>query len=165
MMDQRRLRDIAGSFATGVTVVTSRANDGTPIGMTVNSFTSLSLDPPMVLVTIAKRASLYADFMRAESFAVNVLCAEQEGLSRTFAAKGIDRFAHLDYRQQATGAPVLDGVLGYFDCKVTERYEGGDHIILVGEVVDGDVNEGQPLLFFKGQYASIQVQAAPASRS
>jgi flavin reductase (DIM6/NTAB) family NADH-FMN oxidoreductase RutF len=164
-MDERRLRDIAGSFATGVTVVTSQAHDGHPIGMTVNSFTSLSLDPPMVLVTIAKRASLYADFLSAESFAVNVLSAAQEGISRTFAAKEIDRFAHIDYRQEATGAPVLDGVLGYFDCKVAERYEGGDHIILVGEVIDGDVCEGQPLVFFKGQYASLEGQPAPTSRS
>ncbi|MCL6636948.1 MAG: flavin reductase family protein [Alicyclobacillus sp.] len=154
-MDSRQFRDIAGCFATGVTVVTTQDAAGLPAGMTVNSFTSLSLDPPLVLVTIAKTSSLFDTFMQAGGYAVNILRADQEGLSRQFATKNIDRFAQVSYRTGVSGSPVLDGVLAYFDCRVVDRHPAGDHVILIGEVVDGGLNDGHPLLFYRGKYTHI----------
>ncbi|MCL6599478.1 MAG: flavin reductase family protein [Alicyclobacillus macrosporangiidus] len=154
-MDSRTFRNIAGTFATGVTVVTTRRADGRPVGMTVNSFTSLSLNPPLVLVTIAKNASLFDDFVGAEGFVVNILSAAQEWVSRQFAAKGVDRFAGVDFSKGITGLPVLAEVLGYFECETVQRYEGGDHVILVGEVQHGDFTAGRPLLFFMGKYEQL----------
>lgn len=155
-MDSRKFRNIAGRFATGVTVVTSVDKQGRPVGMTANSFTSLSLDPPLVLFCIDKKASLYPVFMGASAFAVNILSAEQEHLSRQFAAKDIDRFAGVAYREGVTRSPILDDVLGYFDCQVEARYDGGDHTIMVGRVVDGQERDGAPLIFFSGQYQRLQ---------
>ncbi|WP_067932459.1 flavin reductase family protein [Alicyclobacillus kakegawensis] len=154
-MDSRTFRNIAGSFATGVTVVTTRRANGDPVGMTVNSFTSLSLDPLLVLVTIAKSASLFDDFAGARGFVVNILSATQEWVSRQFAAKGVDRFAGVDFSDGTLGLPVLAGVLGFFECHTVQRYDGGDHLILVGEVRDGQCTNGEPLLFYQGQYRRL----------
>lgn len=154
-MDGRTFRNIAGRFATGVTVVTTINKQGRPVGMTANSFTSLSLDPPLVLFCIGKSASLFSDFMEASAFAVNILAEEQEELSRRFAAKEIDRFAGVSYLTAKTGAPILKDVLGYFDCQVEARYEGGDHIIMIGRVVDGLERDGAPLVFYGGKYGRL----------
>ncbi|WDL97631.1 flavin reductase family protein [Alicyclobacillus sp. ALC3] len=151
-MDPRQFRNIAGAFATGVTVVTAINSAGKPVGMTVNSFTALSLDPPLVLVTVAQSASLFDDFTNVHGFAVNILTDQQESLSRTFAAKDIDRFAGLSYQSGVTSSPILPDVLGYFDCEVYDRIPCGDHMILVGHVVYGQITEGDPLLFVRGKY-------------
>lgn len=151
-MEPREFRDIAGTFATGVTVVTAMNTEGKPIGMTVNSFTSLSLDPPLVLVTVDLKTSLYDDFMTTKAFAVNILSADEQDVSMTFASKGVDRFEHVTYHTDVTNSPVLDGGIGYFDCEVYDRIACGDHVMVVGKVVGGQTQDGAPLLFFRGKY-------------
>lgn len=155
-MNERLFRDVAGTFATGVTVVTTLGRNRKPVGMTVNSFTSLSLNPPLVLFCVAKGGSLYQDFLHTDSFVVNILSADQEHLSRQFAQRDRERFEGVKFRQGVTGNPVLDDVLGYFECKVTQRYEGGDHIIVLGEVLDMAKRDGKPLIFYRGQYHNLE---------
>lgn len=154
-MDQRELRDITGTFATGVTVITTKNEENYPVGMTANSFSALSLSPSLVLINLDKKVSLYKHFMEAENFAVNILNADQEYLSRQFSRKNIDRFEGIDYEDDITGAPILKYVLGYLDCTVVNRYDGGDHTIIIGETKGGKAKEGSPLLFFKGKYANL----------
>ncbi len=154
-MDPRDFRNIAGTFATGVTIVTITSTSGKPTGMTVNSFTSVSLDPPLVLITVGDHASMYEEFKHVSAFAVNILSEQQEELSRTFASKGADRFAGVPYTQGVSGSPILPDVLGYFDCEVYDRHQAGDHLIIVGRVVDGRVSDGNPLLFVRGQYKTV----------
>lgn len=155
-LDQRKLRDIAGTFATGVTVLTTRDADGKPVGMTANSFTSLSLDPALVLITINKDASLYNTFMEADFFGINILSEHQEYLSRQFSRKNIDRFEGVSFETGVTGAPLLPETIGFFDCAVSNIYDGGDHTIIIGEVKDGDARDKNPLVFYKGRYTNIE---------
>src|SRR5690625_89119 len=155
-MDQRQVRTIAGTFATGVTVVTTIGTNGKPVGMTANSFSSLSLNPPLVLVSINKGASLYKDFMETDFFGINILSEYQENVSRHFSRKNIDRFAGIPYEEGITGAPILPDTIGYFDCAVHHFYDGGDHTIIIGEIKHGEVKEGEPLLFYRGKYRKIE---------
>ncbi len=154
-MDALTFRQIAGCFATGVAIATTKAKDGTPYGLTVNSFTSLSLDPLLVLVNIDKQAGVYDAFMQSDTYAVNILQQSQKALSQQFAATGIDRFAGVPYRNGQLGAPILDGCLAFFDCKIVNRLDGGDHTIFIGAVLDGAAGDGQPLLFYRGQYRQL----------
>jgi len=156
-MEQKRFREICGSFTTGVTVVTTKDERGNPVGMTANSFTSLSLDPPLILFNIDKGASLYETFMKTDSLAINILSKEQQSLSKQFASSGIDRFDGVQYCKDKTGAPILSGVLAYFDCEIEHRYDGGDHTIIIGKVVSGDSEDGEPLVFYKGNYKELTV--------
>lgn len=152
VMDSREFRNIVGNFATGVTVITTKIK-GTPIGFTANSFTSLSLEPKLVLFNIDKGSSNYDAFMDTDHFAVNILAHDQMDVSKQFAQKDVDRFAGIDYEEKVTGSPVLTGTLAYLDCKVANRYDGGDHTIIIGEVVDGkETSEKEPLIFYKGKY-------------
>lgn len=155
-MDQRQVRTIAGTFATGVTVVTTIGTNGKPVGMTANSFSSLSLNPPLVLVSINKGASLYKDFMETDCFGINILSEHQENISRQFSKKNIDRFTGVAYEKVVTGAPILPDTIGYFDCTVNQLYDGGDHTIIIGEIKHGEVREGEPLLFYRGKYRKIE---------
>jgi flavin reductase (DIM6/NTAB) family NADH-FMN oxidoreductase RutF/pimeloyl-ACP methyl ester carboxylesterase len=133
--DARTLRDAMGCFATGITIVTSLSSDGTPIGLTANSFTSVSLDPPLLLVCIANSAGSAAALKNADHFAVNVLQMSQQSASNRFAGKGEDRFAATAWQPGETGMPLLDGSLGSFECKRHAIHDGGDHFLLIGEVV------------------------------
>lgn len=143
--DARALRDALGQFATGVTVVTTfDANDG-PVGMTVSSFNSVSLDPPLVLWSLSRDALSFEAFMSAEGFAVHVLAADQESLSDRFAAKGEDKFAGLDLKSGLVHAPLLKECSARFQCEKRHRYEGGDHVILIGEVVAFEQFDRAPL--------------------
>ena len=154
--DPRTLRDALGCFATGVTVVTARTADGAPIGLTANSFTSVSLDPPLLLVCIANSAGSAQALREAETFAVNVLQIGQQPVSNTFAGKSEDRFAATDWSEGETGAPVLAGSLGSFECRRHAVHEGGDHFILVGEVVCARFEPRRdPLLYFRGKYRRL----------
>ncbi|QCI67634.1 flavin reductase family protein [Phreatobacter stygius] len=152
---QDDLRRAFGTFLTGVTVVTTRDDTGAPRGMTANSFTSVSLDPPLVLVCIGKRSSNIGSFQEAGSFAVNILGREQTGVATLFASRGADRFAGVDCRQAATGAPILDDCLSWFDCLLHQRVDAGDHLILIGEVQDFGVNFSEPLGFCRGSFISL----------
>ncbi len=152
----RRFRDVLGRFCTGVTVVTS-ISGGRPVGMTCQSFSSVSLDPPLVLFCPAKSSFSWPLIQRAGFFCVNLLSHDQLEVSNTFARKGADKFAGIGWRPSATGAPLLDGVLGWVDCTVYAVHEAGDHYVVIGRVMDLGVEEApHPLLFYRGRYARTQ---------
>lgn len=155
VIDSEELRRVMGHFATGVTVITTKDKEGTPFGLTANAFTSLSLDPPLVLVCIDKAVQCYSCFEESKVFAVNVLSEEQEELSRRFATKGIEKFSGIKWHMGENGVALLDGVIGYIECKVVNSYEGGDHTIYVGEIVHASASGDRPLIFFKGQYQRL----------
>lgn len=153
--DPRTLRDALGCFATGVTVVTC-LHEGGPTGLTVNSFTSVSLDPPLLLVCIAKRAASAAALINASHFAVNVLQTGQQPASIRFSTRDEDRFGTTPWACGEAGAPILEELLGVFECERFAVYEGGDHHILVGQVVKARFDAGlDPLLFFRGRYRRL----------
>jgi flavin reductase (DIM6/NTAB) family NADH-FMN oxidoreductase RutF len=151
-IDARELRNIMGHFATGVTVITTKNVDGKPFGLTANAFTSLSLDPPLVLICVDKTVDCYACFEESKVFVVNFLSEDQEHLSRRFATKGIEKFEGVPYRLGECGVPLLDGAMGYIECKLLNGYDGGDHTIYVGEILSAAASGDRPLLFFKGKY-------------
>lgn len=147
---QRDLRDALGRFATGVTVVTTTTPDG-PVGITANSFASVSLDPPIVLWSIARHSKRFAAFAECRHFAVHVLGAEQLDLGRRFARSG-EAFAGLDHALSDKGVPLIPGCLSRFECARMEGHDGGDHLIVVGRVTAAALREGEPLLFSGGGY-------------
>ncbi|WP_432770452.1 MAG: alpha/beta fold hydrolase [Sphingopyxis sp.] len=154
--DARTFRDALGCFATGVTVVTAICPDGTPIGLTANSFTSVSLDPPLLLVCIANNAGSAPVLRDAERFAVNVLQIGQQPTSNRFAGKGEDRFAATPWEIGEYGTPVLTGSLGSFECARDAVHDGGDHFILVGRVLKAIFEPRRdPLLYFRGKYRKL----------
>lgn len=142
-------REALGQFPTGVTIVTAAGADRL-VGMTVNSFASVSLDPPLVLWSVAKATASFAVFMAADAYAVHFLNAGQSDLAMRFAGRIDDKFAGLDHGPGVTGAPVLAGVEPLLECRVWARHDGGDHMILVGEVVSIRTREHKPLLFHAG---------------
>jgi flavin reductase len=152
----RDFRDAVGGFATGINVITTRGEDHA-YGMTANAFTSVSLDPPLILICIGSTAT-GADILRRNGcFAVNILGSEQEPVSRFFASKdrpkGRDAFRGVPHRKEVTGSPILDGAAGFLDCLLHAEHEAGDHLIFIGEVVAlGADPEVEPLLFHAGQY-------------
>ena len=146
-------RAALGMFATGVTIVTARGTDGLPVGLTANSFNSVSLEPPLVLWSLARSAGSMPAFERGSHYAINILAADQHALAERFAAKAIDRFAGVPFRIGPSGAPVLDGAAAVFECFNRSRYEEGDHVIFVGEVERCSSRAGaQPLIFHGGRY-------------
>ena len=154
--DPRTLRDALGCFATGVTVVTCFDDAGRPAGLTANSFTALSLDPPLLLVCVAKAAASALPLSRAEHFAVNVLQTGQQPASITFSTRVEDRFGCTEWSVGEHGAPVLMDSLSVFECRRHAVHDGGDHFILVGEVVKASFESGlDPLLYFRGRYRRL----------
>lgn len=155
--DPRDFRSALGCFPTGVCIVTTRAPDGTPHGLTINSFSSVSLDPPMILWSLARSAGSAAVFRDAEHFAVNVLAANDQALSTHFARSGADKFSAFPHRfiEGKDGTPVLQGAAATFECHTRHRYYGGDHIILIGNVERYRWSEAAPLLFHRGRYADV----------
>ncbi len=155
-LDPLRFRGALGLFATGVTVVTARHPDAGLIGITANSFSSVSLDPPLVLFSIANTARSLPAFLEAPGFCVNVLRKDQRALSSRFARQGGDKWEGVDHITGRFGAPILPNTMAAFDCLHYAQYEGGDHRIIVGRVVDMEHNiEGEPLLFFGGKYRAL----------
>jgi len=153
----RRFRDVLGRFASGVTVVTSTSG-GQPVGMTCQSFSSVSLDPPLVLFVPAKTSRAWPLIQRSGTFCVNFLGVDQAEVSNTMASRGVDKFAEVKWRPTAeTGSPILDGVLGYVDCTIQAVHEAGDHFVVIGRVLDLEMTEAEePLLFFRGQYTTTE---------
>lgn len=149
------LRRAFGTFLTGVTIVTTRDAGGMPCGMTANSFTSVSLDPPLVLVCIGKGSSNIAAFEAADRFAVNILGHDQTEVATAFSARGIDRFATVDCHEAATGAPILADCLGWFDCTLHQRIVAGDHMILIGRVEGMHSRPRAPLGFCRGRFVNL----------
>ena len=152
---QLELRNALGSFATGVTIITTLGKNGQKVGMTANSFNSVSLTPPLILWSIGKSTNCFEDFMAAEAFAVHVLAEDQQDLSNRFATTGIDRFAELECTKGFLGSPILPHYSACFQCKMSHQYEGGDHIIMLGEVIEFNDNQHQPLLFHRGNYNNL----------
>ena len=150
--DRRDYRRALGQFATGVTVVTARCGDGRRIGVTVNSFSSVSLDPPLVLWSLARQSASLADFTKATHFAVNVLESRQHHLSRQFSTPVPDKFSGVECGEGPSGVPLLGGTIAHFVCRNVRQYDGGDHVIFVGEVEAYKYGEGEPLVFHSGNY-------------
>jgi 3-hydroxy-9,10-secoandrosta-1,3,5(10)-triene-9,17-dione monooxygenase reductase component len=155
-IDPREFRDALGCFTTGVTVVTARARNGRPYGVTVNSFSSLSLDPPLILWSLSTHSASYSAFVEASHFAVHVLCDGQEHLCRQFARSGIDRFGDIEPQEGVGGVPVLPNVAALFECRSLYRYWGGDHVIFIGRVDRCQQwPERRPLVFHQGQMKQL----------
>lgn len=151
--DPQAFRTALGTFTTGVTIITSRGEDGEAVGITANSFNSVSLNPPMVLWSLAKRARSLPIFTQAKHWNVHVLSTEQEELSGRFARQGEDKFAGIELDNGISNAPLLQDCTARFQCRTAFQYEGGDHVIFVGEVLAFDHSERAPLAFQSGQYA------------
>jgi flavin reductase (DIM6/NTAB) family NADH-FMN oxidoreductase RutF len=154
MIDPDTFRAVLGRFASGVTVVTTIDSSGADHGMTVSAFCSVSLEPPLILICIDRQASALHALDETEYFAVSILSAEQESISRRFAASD-DRFGGLGYQRGITGAALLDDALAYLECRRVARHEAGDHIIFIGEVEAASAQRGHPLIFFRGGYGQL----------
>ena len=160
-IDPRELRRSLGTFATGVTIITTIDSAGEPRGFTANSFTSVSLDPPLVLVCIAKEAGSLDAFENAESYAVNILSEKQRDLSTLFASRGENRYADVSWTKKTTGSPILNGTAAWLDCTMEQTIDAGDHIILMGKVVAHEHNAEPILGYCRGAYVSLE--SCPAS--
>jgi flavin reductase (DIM6/NTAB) family NADH-FMN oxidoreductase RutF len=153
-MDQSLFRQVMGHFASGVTVVTTN-HEGHLSGLTVSSFTSLSLEPPLILVCIDHTAASHATIAAAGRFAVNILSEGQEYLSRRFATRDSEKFLADTYTLSSHGLPLLNGALAHIECSLHSSLPGGDHTIYVGEVVAADVNIARPLVYFRSGYYQL----------
>lgn len=153
--DKRQFRNLLGQFATGVAVITGTGPDGRRIGVTVNSFSSVSLDPPLVLWSIATESANLAAFGLDTVFAVNILASDQEKVARQFARSSDDKFSGLDVRPGLEGVPLIEGCVAYLECRVQAHYPGGDHVIILGAVHRYINLERDPLLFHCGTFHSL----------
>ena len=155
MNESRELRQCLGKFATGVTIVSCRDSRADPCGITANSFSSVSLDPPLVLWNIAKVSRSLEAYLDAEFFAINVLTSEQQHLSRHFAGSEENLFDGIEYNDSPRGVPLLPDTLASLECRTRATHDCGDHHIIIGEVVDFRVRSGEPLIFFAGDYGKL----------
>ena len=153
--DSREFRRTLGQFATGVTVITTKDSRGERHGFTANSFTSVSLDPPLILFCLSKNAGSFSVFEKAPYYAVNVLAGDQQPISERFARTGGDKFTEGDWTEGNTGVPILSNALAYFECRKWSSCDGGDHVIFVGEVLSFARKTGEPLVFHGGQYRNM----------
>jgi flavin reductase (DIM6/NTAB) family NADH-FMN oxidoreductase RutF len=161
--DARDLRAALGQFATGVTIVTTRGSDGRRVGLTVNSFTSVSLDPPLVLWCLSRDAASMRHFIGAERFAVNVLAVDQIAIARRFASRHVDRFADVACSIGLGGVPLIEGAIAHFVCRSMEQHRAGDHFVFIGEVQHHECFGGEPLVFHAGEYR--MAPHCPAARN
>ena len=156
-IDQIGFRNALGTFATGITVITTTNSKKEPVGITVNSFTSVSLEPPLILWCLDKNADSYEDFVNCNSFAVHVLHEDQEAISHNFAIKSNNKFAELEWENGEFGSPILNDFSTCFQCETEERYAGGDHIILLGRIMSIQTRQGkEPLIYHAGSYRMLK---------
>jgi 3-hydroxy-9,10-secoandrosta-1,3,5(10)-triene-9,17-dione monooxygenase reductase component len=153
-LDQARFREVLGHFATGVTIVTAN-EEGVPVGFSCQSFSALSLDPPMVILAPAKSSTSWPRIAEAGAFCVNILSEDQEALCRSFAISGGDKFEGVEWTPGVTGAPIIAGSLAVIECTLGAIYEGGDHELVTGHVVAMEVGSGAPLLFYRSGFGSF----------
>ncbi|MDH2432530.1 flavin reductase family protein [Pokkaliibacter sp. MBI-7] len=153
--DPRSLRNLLGQFATGVTIITTLGADGRKIGMTANSFSSVSLDPALVLWSLARTAPSLADFVNCSHFAINILRHDQHGLSNQFARPASDKFAGVEYDTGTAGVPLIRDAIATLICRNHTRYDGGDHLIFIGAIEHYQHAGGAPLVFHAGQYRAV----------
>ncbi|QBR91029.1 flavin reductase family protein [Nocardioides euryhalodurans] len=161
-----RFRDVLGRFATGLTVVSATGEDG-PVGMTVQGFLSLSLEPPLVLVSMARTSRAWPVIERAGTFCVTILAADQQWLAELMATRGADKFRDLAWTPSpATGSPLLPGGLGHVDCRVEAVHDGGDHLLVVGRVLDlSATGDGEALLYHRGRYGATVTRPGDGPRT
>ncbi|MBI1954986.1 MAG: flavin reductase family protein [Acidobacteria bacterium] len=163
-VSKEKFRKVLGHFATGVTVVTTRQRSGAPWGFTVNSFTAVSLSPPLILLCVDHGSESFRVMAEAEHFAVNFLAEDQEEIARRFATKSADRFRNLAYSEGGYGSPLLAGCLGFVECLKITSHPYGDHTIIIGEVLEAEAHGGQPLLFYRSSYTLLEPSREPAKR-
>lgn len=156
MDEMKKFRQCLGKFATGVTVVTCVDEDGRPYGITANSFSSVSLEPGLILWNIAKVSDSLQAFLHAEYFAINILASDQQDLSSHFAKSDHTLFDEIRIDRSAQNVPLIPGALACFECRTDQIHDCGDHYIIIGEVIKFDARDAEPLLFFGGNYAAIQ---------
>lgn len=154
-VDSAQFRALCGRFATGVVIITALDADGLPAGMTANSFASVSLHPPLVSVNIEHAAEMHRVLLETTRFALNILEAGQEALSRRFAEPHPRRFEGIGHHPGPRGLPILDGVLATLECDTIQTVAAGDHTILIARVVGGETHEGRPLLYYRGGYLGL----------
>lgn len=157
-LDSRAFRHALGQFATGVTIVTTVEPDGTARGFTANSFASVSLDPPLLLLCIANSAASRAVFCTAPRFSINILAEDQKEISGLFATQRADKFEVASWRAGQGGVPLIDGALAWFECERYSEVQAGDHVILIGRVTDFGYREGRPLGYLKGGYFTLGIE-------
>lgn len=151
-------KQVMGNYPTGVTVVTTVNEEGTPLGLTVNSFASVSLDPLLILWSIDKNVSSYEPFSKTDKFAVHVLASDQGDICSLFATKGVDRFSNCDWELSKNNLPIIKGAAGVLQCETFNRVEAGDHMILIGKVIDIENAGKEPLLYHKRKFGKIPEQ-------
>ena len=162
-LGQERFRQVMGHYPTGVTVVTALGPDGAPVGLTANSVTSVSLDPPLVLVCVSQESASLRAILANGAFAVNILGAGAASTAVRFAEEEhANRFAEVAIADKGGRGPVLDGVVAWVTCDLYRTFEAGDHLILVGEVNDGEAAGGDPLVFFRSRYRDLTIAGDPA---
>jgi len=155
-IEAARYRQVLGHFATGVTVVTT-AEGSTPAGLAVNSFTSVSIAPPLVAFCVARGSSTWPRIRTSGTFCVNILSEDQEALCRVFAGRSQERFQGVGWRAAGSGAPIIAGVLAWLDCTLESEHDAGDHIMVMGRVHEMGVDhEGRPLVFYRGGYGRFE---------
>ena len=152
--DPRALRNALGTFATGVTIVTTTSGDGMPIGLTCNSFSSVSLSPPLVLWSLSLRSPNLSNFLQAPHFAVNILAADQVPIAQRFARSITNKFDGVGYRNGLCGVPLVEGAAARLECRNETRYYSGDHVIFIGHVLHYTCSDALPLVFCKGRYTA-----------
>ena len=155
-IDDAQFKHALSHFASGITIVTTE-HEGTDYGLTVASFASLSLSPPLVLVCISKSSSSHEPIVESGKFGVSILASDQEAVSGRFASRGGDKFAGLDVRRGTLGVPLVGNALATLECRVKDQVVGGDHSIFIGEVVDTQTREGAPLLYFRAAYREMRL--------
>lgn len=157
MVKPGQFRAVMGSFGAGVTVITGVDVDGAPQALTATAFSALSAEPPMCLVCVSKHTRSHGALVRGGAFAVNILAASQVALSNHFAGRADDKFAGVSWRPGPhTGCPLFDGVLATAECQIVSVVDGGDHDIFLGRLLGAEISEGEPLIYFRGAYASLE---------
>ncbi len=157
-IDEAKFRQVLGHYPTGVVVVTAMSPDKEPVGLAIGSFTSVSLDPPLVAFFPAKSSSSWPKIEAAGMFCVNILGEDQEDVCRVFASKGADKFASIGWRRGRTGAPILNDVIAWIECEIEAVHDAGDHVVVLGRVIDLEVgHNGGPLVFFRGGYGRYEI--------
>ena len=154
-MDRESFREACARYATGITIATVIGTDGSAQGLTANSFSSVSWNPPLVLVCVDHRASVHEHFYASDSFAINILAEDQREISNRFASSGEDRFEGVKWSEGVLGVPLIDEALAHLECRTTHRHLAGDHTIFVGEVTRATAREGRPLVYFHRDYRKI----------
>lgn len=154
-LDSREFRNALGNFATGVTIVTAGGDDGERVGITASSFNSVSLEPPLILWSLDRSSNSLKTIESASHFCVHILSDAQADECMAFAKSGADKFTELECGEGLGGAPLIDGCLARFECRNVVHHDGGDHVIIVGEVERFDTSDGDPLLFFRGKLSGL----------